>query len=88
MVVIYSRLVQKDKEPTQVLLMKMGGFFGSSTYQSFSSTFLMQSFVCFMEDSLTNILGVLSCANLITYHAQELVEVSRMCLKYLVLERF
>ena len=60
----------------------------SSTYQSFSSTFLIQSFVCFMEDSLTNILGVLSCTNLITYHAQEFVEVSRMCLKWLELEKW
>ena len=37
--VIVFRLVQKDKEPTQVLLMKMGGFLVSSTYQSFSNTF-------------------------------------------------
>ena len=80
-VVVYLRLVQKDKEPTQVLLMKRVVSLASSTYQSFSSTFLIQSFVCFMEDSLTNILGVLSCTNRITYHAQEFVEVSRMCLK-------
>ena len=37
--VIVFRLVQKDKEPTQVLLMKMGCFLVSSTYQSFSNTF-------------------------------------------------
>ena len=37
--VIVFRLVQKDKEPTQVLLMKMGCFLVSSTYQSFGNTF-------------------------------------------------